>query len=91
MQLAKRLNQYTKDGRDPEFNRQFTKAMLPLDEGPFYGIAQWPSIHHTMGGLRINAKAQALDIWSNPIPRLYAAGEVTGAFTATTGWVGTPL
>jgi fumarate reductase flavoprotein subunit len=71
-------NQYMKDGKDPEFNRAFTKAMLPLDEGPFYGIAQWPAVHHTMGGLRINAQAQVLDIWSQPIPRFYAAGEVSG-------------
>jgi fumarate reductase flavoprotein subunit len=71
-------NQYMKDGKDPEFNRAFTKAMLPLDEGPFYGIAQWPAVHHTMGGLRINAQAQVLDIWSQPIPRFYAAGEVAG-------------
>jgi fumarate reductase flavoprotein subunit len=71
-------NGYLKDGKDPEFNRTYTKAMIPLESGPFYGIAQWPAVHHTMGGLRINEKAQALDIWSNPIPRLYAAGEVTG-------------
>jgi fumarate reductase flavoprotein subunit len=71
-------NQYMKEGRDPEFNRTFTKAMIPLEEGPFYGIAQWPAVHHTMGGLRINTQAQVLDIWSNPIPRFYAAGEITG-------------
>jgi len=71
-------NQYLKEGKDPEFNRAYTKAMIPLEQGPFYGIAQWPAVHHTMGGLRVNAKGQALDIWGNPIPRLYAAGEVTG-------------
>jgi fumarate reductase flavoprotein subunit len=35
-------------------------------------------VHHTLGGLRINARAQVIDIWGNSIPRLYAAGEVTG-------------
>jgi fumarate reductase flavoprotein subunit len=74
----KKHNQYMKDGKDPEFNRSFTKAMIPMEEGPFYGIAQWPAVHHTMGGLRINPKAQVLDIWSNPIPHFYAAGEITG-------------
>ncbi|MEF9997352.1 MAG: FAD-binding protein, partial [Burkholderiaceae bacterium] len=39
---------------------------------------QWPSVHHTMGGLRINPQAQVIDIWGKPIPKLYAAGEVTG-------------
>jgi len=74
----KKHNQYLKDGKDPEFNRNFTKVMIPLEEGPFYGIAQWPAIHHTMGGVRINTQAQVLDIWSKPIPRFYAAGEITG-------------
>ena len=71
-------NAYMADGKDPDFGRQFTKAMIPLTEGPFYAIAQWPAVHHTMGGLRINKDAQVIDIWGNPIPRLYAAGEVTG-------------
>jgi urocanate reductase len=71
-------NKYMADGKDPEFNRQFTKAMIPLVDGPFYAIAQWPAVHHCMGGLRINANAQVIDIWGNIIPRFYAAGEVTG-------------
>ena len=31
-----------------------------------------------MGGLKINPKAQVLDAKGNPIPGLWAAGEVTG-------------
>ncbi|OPY01729.1 MAG: Fumarate reductase flavoprotein subunit precursor [Syntrophorhabdus sp. PtaB.Bin184] len=31
-----------------------------------------------MGGLRIDKDARVIDIWGEPIPRLYAAGEVTG-------------
>ena len=36
------------------------------------------TIHHTMGGLRINEKTQVLDDKGNPIPGLFAAGEITG-------------
>ncbi len=71
-------NKYMAEGKDPDYGRQYTKAMIPLIEGPFYAIAQWPAVHHTMGGLRINKDAQVIDIWGNPILRLYAAGEVTG-------------
>lgn len=71
-------NKYLAEGKDPEFGRQFTKAMLPLTDGPYYAIAQWPAVHHTMGGLRINANAQVIDIWGNVIPAFYAAGEITG-------------
>jgi len=73
-----RHNKFIADGKDLDFNKPITKNMVPLVNGPFYAIAQWPSIHHCMGGLRINTSTQVLDIWGNPIPRLYAAGEVCG-------------
>ena len=39
-----------------------------------------PSLHHTMGGLRIDTSRRVLDKNGKPIPGLYAAGEVTGGF-----------
>ena len=36
------------------------------------------TVHHTMGGLDCNTKAQVLDWQGSVIPRLYAAGEITG-------------
>jgi urocanate reductase len=71
-------NKYIADGKDTEFNKPIPKSMVMIDKAPFYGVAQWPAVHHTMGGLRINPKAQVIDIWGNVIPRLYAAGEATG-------------
>jgi fumarate reductase flavoprotein subunit len=52
--------------------------MIPFVEGPFYGIAQWPAVHHCMGGLRINKTAQVIDVFGSVIPNLFAAGEATG-------------
>lgn len=37
-----------------------------------------PSTHHTMGGLDVDKNRRVLDKDGNPIPNLYAAGEVTG-------------
>ena len=37
-----------------------------------------PSTHHTMGGLKVDIHRHVLDTAGNPIPGLYAAGEVTG-------------
>ena len=71
-------NAYIRAGRDPEWGKPDLKQMMTLEIGPFYALPQWPAVHHTLGGLRINARAQVLDIRGNPIPRLYAAGEVTG-------------
>ena len=42
-----------------------------------------PAIHHTMGGLKINTKAQVLTTENEVIPGLYAAGEVTGDIHGT--------
>jgi flavocytochrome c len=48
-------------------------------KGPYYCIRLVPKPHHTMGGIKINTKAQVLSANTNkPIPNLYAAGEVTG-------------
>jgi len=71
-------NRYIQEGKDPDFNKPMSKLMLPLDKGPFYAVAQWPAVHHTMGGVRINKNAQVLDVFGSLIPGLYAAGEATG-------------
>jgi len=71
-------NKYLETGKDPDFNKPITKVMIPLVQGPFYGIAQWPAVHHCMGGLRINQNAQVVDVFNSVIPRLFAAGEVCG-------------
>lgn len=71
-------NKYIEEGKDPDFNKSMTKAMIPLTQGPFYAVAQWPAVHHCMGGIRINPQAQVIDVFSKVIPGLYAAGEVAG-------------
>jgi fumarate reductase flavoprotein subunit len=48
-------------------------------QAPFYASLRTPTVHHTMGGVRINSDAQVLDKDGNVIPGFYAAGEVTGA------------
>lgn len=66
-------------GVDAEWGRYMQADQLPLDKAPYYASRLAPKVHHTMGGVCINAKAQALDIETNePIAGLYCAGEVTG-------------
>ncbi|MDX9745818.1 MAG: flavocytochrome c [Syntrophales bacterium] len=71
-------NGYLRSGRDPEWEKSPLEQMIPLAREPYYMLPQWPAVHHTLGGLRINIRAQVIDVWGKPIPRLYAAGEVTG-------------
>ncbi|MCK9392211.1 MAG: flavocytochrome c [Syntrophales bacterium] len=77
-ETIRKHNQYLADGKDPDFNKPITAKMLPIVDGPFYALPQWPAVHHCMGGLRINEMAQVVDVWRKPIPRFYAAGEVAG-------------
>ena len=69
-------NGYVAEKNDPDFNR--TSFAQPLDTAPFYAVKVTAGIHHTMGGLKINADTQVLTDDGNAIPGLYAAGEVTG-------------
>ena len=47
-------------------------------EGPWYVCQKVVTVHHTMGGIHINDKAQVIGKNGKPIKGLYAAGEVTG-------------
>lgn len=77
-------NGYVEAGEDPDFDKTIDKGvMLKIDEGPYYAIPQWPSVHHTMGGLVINDRTEVKDIWGEVIPGLFAAGEVTGGVHGT--------
>ena len=75
---ARRFSGFLAGGSDLDFARPLTSAMLPLAAGACYAIPHWPAVHFTAGGVRINPRAQVIDLQGAPIPRLYAAGEVTG-------------
>ena len=66
-------------GKDGEWGRYLQKNQKPLGPGPWYALRLTPKIHHCMGGVNINTKAQAMDVMTDqPIAGLYAAGEFTG-------------
>jgi len=73
-----RMNSFLKNKVDEDLGCKFFSDSLPNDKGPFYAVRLWPRVHHTMGGLEINDKAQVLDVDGKPIVGLYAAGEATG-------------
>ena len=52
----------------------------PLDRGPFQAYPIMSSNVFTFGGLKVNGNAQVLSTDGEPIPGLYAAGEVVGLY-----------
>ena len=78
-----RHNQYITARNDPDFNKEFRPSHLTIGQPPFYAIPQWPSVHHTMGGLAVNNRMQVQNRNGQIIPGLYAAGEITGGIHGT--------
>lgn len=76
----KKYNSYVDSGKDPEFGK--SAFNLKCEVAPFYATPRKPAIHHTMGGLKINPKAQVLNKHGQVIKGLYAAGEVAGGLHA---------
>lgn len=63
-------------------NDRFNKKIFPntpmkLDENYYIGIV-YPVIHYCMGGIKIDSYGRVLNSLDEPIPYLFAAGEVTG-------------
>lgn len=83
--LAETVRQYNANvekGVDPQFGRTslaggFGKP-VKIEKAPFYAFPSSAVILGTYGGILTNEKAQVIDVYGDPVPRLYAAGEVVG-------------
>ncbi|WP_106768779.1 flavocytochrome c [Paenibacillus faecalis] len=70
-------NSAVKNKKDAEFGRT-TGMDNDLSSAPYCAIKIAPGIHYTMGGVKINTNTEVLNKDGEPIPGLFAAGEVTG-------------
>lgn len=57
--------------------------LLPLGHGPWYAVKLYRKFDVTMGGVSVNENIQTLTPEQQPIPGLYATGDVAS------GWMGT--
>lgn len=76
----KTYNGFVAANKDTEFGKPVEKTEgVQILKAPFYATKGVPKLHHTMGGLKINTKAQVISsATKEPIPGLFAAGEITG-------------
>jgi len=65
-----------KNGKD-EFGKTIFSKGFHFEKGVYVGKVT-PSIHYTMGGLKMNERGSITKENGEIIPRLYGAGEVTG-------------
>lgn len=70
-------NKYAETGVDLEWGRQF--GLGPLNTPPYYASRMVFFTGHVGGvGVKINKKAQVIDVEGKVIPRLYASGSMVG-------------
>ena len=77
--LEKTINSYNNayEKKIDKYNKTTFPYKFDLNK-KVYSMVIAPSIHYTMGGLRINKNGEVLNSNGNIIYGLYAAGEVTG-------------
>lgn len=80
-----RYNALVDKGRDDDFGRfgparsEYNNTASPkLETPPYYAMQSWPLTRKSMGGVAIDQRCQVLTRSKQPIPGLYAVGELTG-------------
>ena len=78
-----RYNELCAKGVDEDFGKP-AKYLIPVEGDEYYAFRMTPGTSVTFGGLEIDVNGRVLDTENQPIPGLYAAGEVafTGLFDA---------
>ena len=75
------------EGQTDAFGRTLFSDVEGINNGinnaPYYAAKRVPTVHHTMGGVEINANCEVLNTQGQVIPGLFAAGEVTGGIHGT--------
>jgi len=74
-----RWNAAVAEGSDAEFGRP-PATLLPVATPPFYGLPAWPVVSNTQGGPKHDECQRVLNTGGEPIPGLYAAGELGSYF-----------
>ena len=78
-----KYNEMAGRGKDEQCGKE-PRNLKRIEKSPFFAGPTMLGVHHTMGGLRTKGTTgQVLDRRGTIIPRLYAAGEVTGGVHGT--------
>jgi flavocytochrome c len=90
-----RYNDRISSGEPDDFGRTTLSGGIgvpfALDDPPYFGFPSTTVMLATYCGLVINASAQVLDVFGEPIPGLFAAGELTGGLHGAGYVTGTSL
>jgi len=94
-QTVARYNRSVAAGKDEEFGRtglvQGYGALAPIETPPFYAYPSTSAVIATYCGATVDTEMRVIDVMGQPIPGLYAAGEMTGGFHGKAFMTGTSL
>lgn len=76
---VQRWNELCARGEDADFGRP-PGSMAPIRTPPFVFGQVWPTVSNTQGGPVHDAAQKIIDTAGQPIPRLFAAGELGSSF-----------
>lgn len=85
VETVRRYNELVRRGEDEDFHRFgpgrsafANKASPALTTPPFYVMQAFPLTRKSMGGVAIDRQCRVMDAHKQPIPGLFAVGELTG-------------
>lgn len=76
---VQRYNELAKAGKDEDFGVK-PENLVSIDQPPFYGTHRQVRLTQICSGVNINADYNCLDEKDQPIPGLYAIGNLAGNF-----------
>ena len=90
-----RYNGFVEQGRDEDFGRDGLSThygkLVKIERAPFYAYPSTSGIIATYCGLTVDDQARVLNVFEEPIPGLYAAGEIMGGFHGVSYMTGSAL
>ena len=88
-----RYNANVEKGNDPDFGRNTLSSGFgkpgKLEKGPFYIFPSVPVMIGTYCGVKVNPKAEVIDVFGERIQGLWAAGELIGGVHGSAYMTGT--
>ncbi|PKU26112.1 FAD-dependent oxidoreductase [Telmatospirillum siberiense] len=74
-----RYSELARKGKDEDFGKE-PNLMYTIEQGPFYAIPIHAQLLVSVGSMNVDPNMQCLDKDDNPIPGLYAIGNMMGNF-----------
>ena len=91
---VKDYNDHALAGKDKFGRRSLSSGfgeLLPLKEPPYVAMPATAAMIGTYCGVKINTRAEVIDVFGEAIPHLYAAGEMVGGVHGASYMSGTAL